>query len=189
MVPQTPSQTLGPFFHIRLGAPGDDHLVPADDVDRIEIVGRLLDGDRQPVEDGLIELWQANRAGRYRHPHDDRDDEDLEQDFTGFGRAPTDAATGEYRFVTARPGRVPHPDGLLQAPHLNLVIQGRGMLNPLFTRVYFPDEGSNEHDPVLKAVPPKRRSTLLAERVAGDVPTYRFDIRFQGEDETVFLDF
>lgn len=187
--PQTPSQTVGPFFHMPLEADGN-LLVPDDHPGRIDIVGRVLDADRDHVEDALVELWQANGAGRYRHPHDQRDDVAIDDDFTGFGRAPGDFETGEFRFRTVKPGPVPHPQGGTQAPHLNLIVQARGMLNPSFTRLYFPDEDeANEADPVLASVPDQRRPTLIAEQVDGEVPTYRFDIRFGGHDETVFFDF
>lgn len=188
--PQTPSQTVGPFFHMRLEAEGGDVLVPDDHPDRIIVTGRVLDADRDHVEDALVELWQADAAGRYRHPHDDRDDGRLTDDFTGFGRACGDFETGEYRFQTVKPGTVPHPEGGAQAPHLNLIVQARGMLNPSFTRLYFADEAeANAADPVLRSVPEHRRSTLVAERSEDGPPTYRFDIRFGGDDETVFFDF
>lgn len=173
---------------MRLLTEGANFPVPEDAEGRIEIVGCVLDGDRAPIGDALIELWQANPSGRYRHPDDRRDEVPVSPDFTGFGRAVTDERTGEFRFVTLRPGRVPHPDGRAQAPHLNLIVQARGMLNPSFTRLYFPDD-DNADDPVLASIADGRRPTLIAERVAGEVPTYRFDIRFQDEDETVFLDF
>lgn len=187
---ETPSQTVGPFFSIGLSGEGENVLV-SDGVkgDRIRLVGRVLDGEGQPVGDALIELWQANASGRYRHPDDNRDDGELEGGFTGFGRAPTAFETGEYWFETVKPGPVPDPEGELQAPHLNLIVQARGMLNPLFTRVYFPDESdANDADLVMRMVPKDRRDTLVAVAEGGDPPTYRFDIRLQGEAETVFLD-
>lgn len=187
----TPSQTVGPYFSMRLAAEGQNVLVTPDTVgDRIRIEGRVWDGDRKPIEDALIELWQANDAGRYNHPTDDRDDIDLDPAFTGFGRCATGFGDGSYSFLTIMPGSVPGPNGMLQAPHLNLTIQARGMLNPTYTRVYFPEEASaNATDAVLRIVPADRRYTLMAELVEdGALPTYRFDIRYQGADETVFLD-
>ena len=118
----------------------------------------MYDGARKHIEDALIELWQANAAGRYQHPADDRDDVPLDPAFTGFGRCPSDFKTGAYSFLTIKPGPVPHPNGGLQAPHLSLIIQARGMLDPTYTRVYFSDEAdANATDPVLATVPADRR--------------------------------
>jgi protocatechuate 3,4-dioxygenase alpha subunit len=159
---------------------------------RIRIEGRVLDGDRKHIEDALVELWQADSSGRYHHPADNRDDAPLDPGFAGFGRCASDFQTGAYSFLTIKPGPVPHPDGGMQAPHISLTIQARGMLNPTFTRLYFDDESAaNDSDPVLQSVPATRRTTLIAETVDGDassVPTYRFDICYQGDDETVFFD-
>jgi protocatechuate 3,4-dioxygenase, alpha subunit len=190
---QTPSQTVGPYFTMRLSGEGENVLTTPDSLgERIRIEGRVLDGDRNHIEDALIELWQADGAGRYHHPADDRDDVPLDPAFIGFGRCASDFKTGAFSFLTIKPGQVPHPDGGMQAPHLSLTIQARGMLNPTFTRVYFDDEAAaNAADPVLQTVPAHRRATLIAEREDGDdssVPTYRFDIRYQGDDETVFFD-
>lgn len=190
---QTPSQTVGPYFSMRLGAEGENVLAgPGVPGERIRIEGRLIDGDGDSVEDGLIEIWQANARGRYRHPDDHRDNIALDDGFTGFGRAETDFDTGEFWVETVKPGGVPDGEGEFQAPHLNVVVQARGMLNPLFTRIYFPDEAeANESDLVLKMVPSERRETLVARLVEqGVVPTvYRFDIKLQGDHETVFLEF
>lgn len=190
---QTPSQTVGPYFTMRLSAEGENVLTSPETVgERIRIEGRVLDGDRKHIEDALIELWQADSAGRYHHQADDRDDVPLDPDFSGFGRSASDFKTGAYSFLTIKPGPVPHPNGETQAPHVSLTIQARGMLNPTFTRVYFDDEAAaNAADPVLQSVPADRRSTLIArrtERTDTSVPTYEFDIRYQGEDETVFFD-
>lgn len=189
---QTPSQTVGPYFSMILAHDDDGEVMVTADTpgERVLVVGRLLDGDRAPIEDGLIEVWQANAAGRYRHPLDTRDDLPLDDGFTGFGRSKTRFETGEFRFETVRPGPVPGPDGAPQAPHLNVIVQARGMLNPSFTRMYFPDAtDANEADPVLAAVPEDRRPTLIAvQEDSATVPTFRFDIRFQGDDEIVFLD-
>ena len=110
----------------------------------------------------------------------------LDPAFHGFGRCASDFKTGGYSFLTIKPGPVPHPSGGMQAPHVSLTIQARGMLNPTFTRVYFGDEsGANAVDPVLQSVPEGRRSALIAERIDGEdssVPTYRFDIRYQGQN-------
>ncbi len=189
---QTPSQTVGPYFGMRLGGESQNVLAGPDvSGERIRIEGRLLDGDGEPIGDGLLELWQANPAGRYRHPDDDRDDHPLTEGFSGFGRAETGFDTGEFWFETVKPGPVPDPEGEPQAPHVSLVIQARGMLNPSFTRVYFEDEAdANASDMVLGMVPADRRRTLIARLVDGGEPkVYRLDIRMQGDDETVFFAF
>jgi protocatechuate 3,4-dioxygenase alpha subunit len=150
----------------------------------------VLDGDRNHIEDALLEIWQANPTGRYRHADDTRD-LPLDDGFTGFGRAISDFHTGEYRFETVKPGLVPDVEGAFQAPHISLIVQGRGMLNPVFTRIYFSDEEeANRDDLVMRSVPAKRRSTLVAELTdEGPPKVYHFDVRFQGDDETVFFDF
>jgi len=188
---QTPSQTVGPYFTLRLFTDGENVLAaPGQTGEGIVIEGRVLDGDRNHIEDALLEIWQANAGGRYRHPDDTRDLE-LVDGFTGFGRAVSDFKTGEYRFETVKPGLVPDAEGAFQAPHISLLIQGRGMLNPVFTRIYFSDEvEANNDDLTLRAVPADRRRTLIAELVdEGDPKVYRFDVLFQGDDETVFFDF
>jgi protocatechuate 3,4-dioxygenase alpha subunit len=188
---QTPSQTVGPYFTLRLYQKGDEILVPEGYAgDRIVIEGVVLDGDRKHIEDALLEIWQANTAGRYRHPDDNRDLA-LDDGFTGFGRTVSDFETGAYRFETVKPGPVPDAEGAFQAPHVSLMVQGRGMLNPVFTRIYFSDEEeANQDDLTLRRVPAGRRDTLIAQLVDDvDTKVYRFDIRFQGEDETVFFDF
>jgi protocatechuate 3,4-dioxygenase alpha subunit len=190
-LPETPSQTAGPYWSMRLAGSGENVLATTETLGtRVRIEGRVLDGDGKHIEDALLELWQANAAGRYRHPVDDRDEIPLDPAFTGFGRAASDFETGEYWFETIKPGRVPAPDSGLQAPHLNVIVEGRGMLNPSFTRIYFADEvEANAADPVLAGVPAGRRHTLIAESIEGEpTPTYRFDVRFQGRDETVFFD-
>lgn len=186
---QTPSQTVGPYFSMRLGAEGENVLPVPDGAERIIISGKVIDGDGNHVEDALLETWQANPAGRYRHP-DDRRDLELDSRFTGFARSTSDFETGSYELHTVKPGLVPDPEGEPQAPHIVFIVQARGMLNPLFTRVYFSDEPkANQHDMVLNSVPSSRRATLVAELEAGSDPKrYAFDIRLQGEDETVFFD-
>ena len=188
----TPSQTVGPYFTLALAAP-DQHVVAAPGVPgtRIRVEGRVLDGDRNPIDDALVDLWQANAAGRYRHPLDQRAVA-LDDSFSGAGCAATEFQTGRWWFDTVKPGPVPDPRGGLQAPHLNLVVQARGMLVPSFTRMYFPeDEAQHATDLVLTAAPADRRATLIATRTSGDedpLRVYTFDIRFQGVDETVFFD-
>jgi protocatechuate 3,4-dioxygenase, alpha subunit len=194
----TPSQTVGPYFTIVLGQTGQNIVAPAGvPGTRIRVEGRVLDGDRVAIDDALIELWQANSVGRYRHRLDARDEFALHDGFTGFGSATTEFQTGRWWLETIKPGPVPDPHGALQAPHLNLVVQARGMLMPSFTRMYFPEDAdAHEHDIVLSAVPPHRRATLIASGAApssaaadnGPLATYSFEIRFQGDDETVFFD-
>lgn len=192
---QTPSQTVGPYFSMLL-ATRDDAVMAGDDTpgQPIIVTGRVLDGAGSHVEDALVEIWQADVDGRYRHPFDDNGPVLAGEPFTGFGRAKTKFEDGVWSVRTIKPGRVAHPEGGLQAPHLNVCVQGRGMLNPVFTRIYFADEAEeNATDAVLSAVPAARRDTLIAtpdEPGAADgVLSYWFDIRMQGEDETVFLDF
>jgi len=185
---QTPSQTVGPFFHDSLSWPGAETLIgSATKGERIEIVGRVLDGDGAPVPDALLEIWQANAAGRYAHPADGQL-KPIDPAFRGFGRCASDAE-GRFRFATIRPGRVPGRGNALQAPHINLGLFARGLLRRLVTRLYFEDAPENAEDPVLALVQdPARRATLLAKRVAGDRAVYRFDIVLQGKGETVFFD-
>jgi protocatechuate 3,4-dioxygenase, alpha subunit len=186
---QTPFQTVGPFFHDGLAwEGGEDLLRPETLGERIRIEGCVRDGDGKPVPDALIEIWQANAAGRYNHP-EDRQEKPLDPAFIGFGRSAT-RADGSFRFATIRPGRVPGRGNTLQAPHIALSFFCRGLLRRLVTRIYFEDSPENGEDPVLALIPdPMRRATLLARRTNGvDGLAYRFDIRLQGEGETVFFD-
>jgi protocatechuate 3,4-dioxygenase alpha subunit len=188
LLPLTPSQTVGPFFAFALPyAAGAVLALPDTRGERIAIHGTVRDGDGAPVPDALIEIWQANAAGRYAHPGDARSEAGLDPAFIGFGRCPTDAE-GRFRFETIRPGRVPAPEGGLQAPHIAAGVLARGLLKRLATRIYFSDEPSNGADPILALVEPARRGTLLAAREAGGA-SYRFDIVLQGEGETVFFAF
>ena len=173
---------------MRLSGEGENILTTSDD--RIVIEGRIFDGAGDHIEDALLEIWQAGPSGRYSHPDDTRDLE-FEPGFTGFGRAASAFETGEYRFETLKPGPVPDAEGEDQAPHISLIVQARGMLIPVFTRIYFSDEEeANANDLVLRGVPAERRHTLIAQLQEGSEPAvYRFDVRMQGEDETVFFDF
>jgi protocatechuate 3,4-dioxygenase alpha subunit len=186
---QTPSQTVGPYFAMRIAASGENVLPVPEGAERIVITGRVLDADGDHVEDALVETWQANPEGRYNHPDDQRD-LSLSEGFSGFARAKTEFDTGEFRLETVKPGPVPDPEGEPQAPHISMIIQARGMLNPVFTRLYFSDEtAANDHDLVMRRVPAERRETLVAELVEGSDPKeYRFDVRLQGDNETVFFD-
>ncbi len=184
-LPLTPSQTVGPYLSIGLlGEFIDSSLVPEDDPRAIRIRGRLLDGNGDPVPDGMVEIWQANAAGRYAHPADAGDDTPLEEGFRGFGRSGT-ADDGWFEFVTVKPGSVPMPDGRTQAPHIVVGVFSRGLLKRLVTRLYFPDEEkANASDPVLSGLDEAERSTLVAQSEDG---TLRFDIRLQGDGETTFF--
>lgn len=175
----TPSQTVGPFFHIGLEHIAVSDLAVRAAEKRIEITGRVLDGDGQPVIDALVELWQANARGRYAHSQ--------ETSFKGYGRIATDA-NGAFHFTTIKPGKVLGPDGLLQAPHIAVNIFMRGLLKHLVTRIYFPGESSNDDDAVLKRVPAELRPTLIAKAVAGNKALLTWDIVLQGENETAFFD-
>jgi protocatechuate 3,4-dioxygenase alpha subunit len=183
----TPSQTIGPFFApVLIQTRRETMVQSATRGDRLTIEGRVLDGDRAPVSDALIELWQANAEGRYDHPEDTQE-KLLDPHFHGFGRACSDA-DGWYRFHTIKPGPVPGADGSLQAPHLNVTVFARGLLNRLITRIYFPGDPLNVHDSVLNVVPRARRSTLIATAcVPTSEATLRFDVVLQGEGETVFF--
>lgn len=185
---QTPSQTVGPFFKPGLIHSEQESLVTSKTRgERISIEGRVLDGDAAPVSDAIIELWQANADGRYDHPEDSQE-KLLDRDFHGFGRAATDER-GCFRFYTIKPGSVPGPGNLLQAPHINVSIFARGLLKRLVTRIYFPDEPLNATDAVLNAVAAGRRSTLVARIENAERPDMlRFEIVLQGENETVFFD-
>jgi len=180
------SQTVGPYLHIGLDWLNTDRIAgPGVKGERVTIQGRVLDGDGVGVSDALVEIWQANAAGKYAHP-EDRQKKRLERKFRGFGRIPTDAR-GRFRFRTVKPGRVPGPEGKLQAPHLSVTVFMRGMLKQLSTRIYFPDERSNAQDPLLRLVPTARRGTLVARRKAKGL--LEWDVVLQGRDETVFFDF
>jgi protocatechuate 3,4-dioxygenase alpha subunit len=206
---QTPSQTVGPFFHYGLPWKGGADLVGTDDMgarpelfpeehyvlnvssprgavsgETIILEGVVYDADGAPVPDAMIEIWQANTAGRYASPNDDRTELPLDAGFIGFGRAST-SAEGLYRFKTVLPGAVPGPGNSLQAPHIAVGVFGRGLIKRLATRAYFDGQAANDADPILALVPAERRDTLIAKKV-GDA--WRFDIVLQGARETVFFD-
>ena len=182
----TSSQTVGPYFHLGLIRDGQSSLVgPETKGERIAIEGLVIDGPGVPVTDAMIEIWQANAAGRYASIADAREEAPRDPHFVGFGRASTDI-DGVYRFRTIRPGRVPGPGNSLQAPHLAVSVFGRGLIKRLATRLYFADGEGNEVDPVLNAVPEARRETLIAKRQTDG--TWWLDIVLKGDDETVFFD-
>jgi protocatechuate 3,4-dioxygenase alpha subunit len=191
--PPTASQTVGPFFHLGMAHLERENLAAANTAgERVSIRGKVLDGDAVPVSDAVLEIWQADSAGQY--PSEIPRQISGAPRFLGFGRVETDDH-GEFRFTTIKPGRVPSPDGSLQAPHLVVTLFSRGLLKPLRTRFYFPGEPSNAEDAVLNLVPPQRRSTLVATpsggRGADNVPAKVFDwkIVMQGDGETVFFDY
>jgi protocatechuate 3,4-dioxygenase, alpha subunit len=219
---QTPWQPVGPFFHLGLFWKGGDRVGssdtgaqaqllapqhgpqrgPADAAqvpgERIEIAGRVLDGQGAAVPDAMLEIWQADAAGRYVCA--------AEQGgmahgpgplpaFMGFGRAAT-AEDGGFRILTIMPGRVPGPRGVLQAAHLAIGVFSPGLLKRLVTRIYFEDQPGIDTDPVLARVPAARRATLIARRVAAAAPApaercgrYGFDLCLQGPRETVFFEY
>lgn len=183
----TPPQTVGPFFHGSLLQQDRTEIASErTEGERVRIRGRVLDGNGAPVDDALVEVWQANAQGRYHHPADRRP-APLDESFLGFGRAGT--VDGGFAVETIRPGTVPWPDGGWQSPHLNVLVFARGLLDRLATRIYFEDDPTLESDAVLRSVPEDRRETLLARRdPEGGPGDYRFDVVLQGERETVFFD-
>ena len=181
----TPAQTAGPY--LRIGLLRNiltPNVVDPSDPRAIRIRGRLTDAAGDGVPDGMIETWQANAAGRYRHPADERDEVPLEDGFAGFGRSGTED-DGRFEIVTVKPGRVPWADGGLQAPHIGVTVFARGLLKHAVTRLYFPDETeANAEDPVLSRLPPAQRDTLVAVAEDGAL---RFDICLQGPSHTTFF--
>jgi protocatechuate 3,4-dioxygenase alpha subunit len=175
----TPSQTVGPFLSLGLTWPEGYLVVPPGTPGAIRIAGVLTDGAGAPVGDGQIETRQADADGRFDHPDDPRGAS--WSGFRGFGRCATDAE-GRFEIITVKPGLL--GDG--QAPHIDVTVLARGLLDRVVTRIYFPDEAAaNAADPLLGSLPPERAATLVAQEAGqGEL---RFDIRLQGEGETVFL--
>ncbi|WP_424980134.1 protocatechuate 3,4-dioxygenase subunit alpha [Leisingera sp. S232] len=196
---ETASQTAGPYVHIGLapGAAGfdiykqelgHDIVGPNAKGERIRVEGRVIDGTGSPVKDVLLEVWQANAQGIYAHPEGGGE---VEDGFRGWGRVITDFETGEWAFETVKPGPTGGGNVGTQAPHINLWLVARGINVGLNTRMYFSDEeAANAKDPVLNMIEwEARRPTLIATRTEQDgLAVYRFDIRLQGENETVFFD-
>ena len=195
---ETPSQTAGPYVHIGL-APGAagfdiyrqelgwDIAGPNAAGERIRVEGVVIDGTGSPIKDVMLEVWQANAEGIYAHPASG----ETEDGFRGWGRVITDFDSGEWGFDTIKPGRAMGRNGSLMAPHINLWIVARGINLGLNTRIYFADEvAANAEDPVINLIEwERRRDTLIARRTERDGQViYRFDIRVQGPDETVFFD-
>jgi len=195
---ESPSQTAGPYVHIGCtpNASGIEGVYPQDlgssmitgpiKGEEITITGQVFDGIGAPLRDVLLEIWQADGNGLFQSPNETRGQSD--PNFTGWGRSASDLTTGEFKFQTVKPGRVPWTDGRLQAPHISIWIVARGINLGLHTRCYFEDEETaNAQDPLLGRLEHGvRKQTLLAKKTGSG--TYRFDIRLQGDNETVFLD-
>ena len=185
----TPSATVGPYFAYGL-TPGRDYpwrdlvtttVAPPETAGpRIRIEGRVIDGDGNGIPDAVVEIWQADASGHYAHSLDRPAGN---SGFRGLGRAGT-KSDGGFAFDTIKPGAVAGPDGKTQAPHIVVALFARGMLRHLYTRIYFSDEPATAIDPILALVPANRRKTLIAEKSGS---AYRYDIRVQGGEETVFF--
>lgn len=189
MKDQTPSQTIGPFFAYGLIFGGENILVNDQTKgEHIRIIGKLIDGDGNPVTDGMLEIWQADANGIYTHPNDPQHSK-ADPHFRGFGRSDT-VDDGTFSFKTIKPGSVSYDGQTNQAPHINVHVFARGMLLHAHTRIYFSDEAANDNDPVLNSITdPQRRQTLIAKHETGsDLLTYCFDVILQGENETVFFE-
>ncbi len=188
MVP-TPSQTVGPFFSFGLTeGRGCVQCIagPQARGERVLLSCRVLDGDGAPVPDAMIEIWQADADGRYNHP-DEPQHASADPACRGFGRMGT-SERGTCEFETIKPGRVQGPNGILQAPHLNLAVFGRGLLKQVYTRAYFANDPANREDPVLALIPEERRETLMAHLDDRREGRWKFEIHLQGKHETVFFD-
>lgn len=195
---ESPSQTAGPYVHIGCtpNFAGIAGVYPQDlganlkvgpvKGTEIEIVGQIFDGTGSVLRDAMVEIWQADADGLFNAVNETRGAAD--PNFTGWGRCATDLDSGEFRFATVKPGRVPWPDGRLQAPHITFWMVARGINIGLHTRLYFPDEDTaNAEDPILSRVEHRSRVETLIALPTGD-GRYRFDIRLQGDGETVFFD-
>ncbi len=182
-LPLTPSQTVGPFLSVGLTWTDGPNVVPSGSEGAIRITGQVFDGAGNPAPDAMIETWQADPDGGFVHPDDPR--ESAKSSFRGFGRCATDDE-GVFTIVTLKPGPLPTGDGRLEAPHIDVSIFARGLLDRVVTRIYFPDEVAlNATDPLLTSLSEEARSTLIAVQ---ERATFRFDIRLQGERETAFFE-
>jgi len=184
----TPSQTVGPYLHLGLTERRSVPCIAGAEAqgERLRLKCRILDGDGEPLNDAMIEIWQADAQGRYKHP-DDPQGKAADPACRGFGRMGT-GEVGECEFETIKPGRVPGPGGALQAPHLNVAVYARGILWQLYTRVYFSGDPANQADPVLALVPAHRRESLMARPDPGHPGDWFWDVHLCGEQETVFFD-
>jgi protocatechuate 3,4-dioxygenase, alpha subunit len=184
----TASQTVGPFFHLGCTRTHSVSCLAAQEAkgERVWLHCRVLDGDNVPVPDAMLELWQANAAGKYLHP-DDTQDKAADPNCSGFGRLATDEQ-GKCVFETVRPGPVPGPEDTMQAPHINVSVFARGIQKRLATRIYFFGDPANASDRILMLVPQERRLTLMAQPDSQNIGSWNFTIRLCGEAETVFFD-
>ena len=195
---ESPSQTAGPYVHIGLtpifsGIDGlyredpGSRMITADTLgQRISVSGCVYDGNDAPLKDALIEIWQADAAGLYPSPREERGSAD--PNFAGWGRCPADLASGEFRFDTIKPGSLADANGNRAAPHITVWIVARGINIGLHTRLYFGDEApANGADPILSSIEARERISTLMARSQG-AGRYRFDIRLQGPHETIFFD-
>jgi protocatechuate 3,4-dioxygenase alpha subunit len=182
------SQTVGPYFHLgctdtrSVSSPAG----PKAKGERVRLICRVLDREGVPVNDAMIEIWQADAEGKYHHPDDPRGKAG-DPDCSGFGRLATDK-DGICVFETIKPGRVPGNNGSLQAPHLNVSVFARGVLKRLATRIYFAADPANREDPILALVPEDRRQTLMAKPDPHKGGDWCFEVHLCGEEETVFFD-
>jgi len=182
----TASQTVGPYFKIGLSYLDCNALcTEATPGQHIGVSGQVFDGQGFPVPDAQLELWQADDQGRFAG-YDPTERGEVSPGFEGFARVPVDQHGG-FNFRTIFPGSVPAPDGSSQAPHIVVVLSMRGLLKHLYTRIYFAGNPLNDTDPILQAVPVDRRATLLADVTPDNPKQYRFNIRLQGDNETVFF--
>ena len=193
-LPETASQTAGPYVHIGCvpSFAGLEGMYGGEDLgtgplrkdghagEAIAIEGRVFDGTGAPLRDALLEIWQADANGSFAGQ------DGADEAFAGWGRQPVDAETGVFRFETVKPGRVAWSDGRMQAPHVGLWIVARGINIGLYTRIYFEGDPANEEDPLLQRIEHRGRIPTLMAKPEGDV--WRFDVRLQGEDETIFFD-
>jgi protocatechuate 3,4-dioxygenase alpha subunit len=180
----TPSATVGPYLAIGLTWPDGVWAAAEGTAGAFWIRGRVLDGAGDVVPDAMIETWQADPDGRFNTPEDPRGASEY-PGFRGFARSHTSDPPGEYAVFTLKPGRVADGEGGLQAPHIDVSVFARGMLDRVVTRIYFADEAeANADDPVLRGLPEDRRQTLVAEKTDDG---YRLDIHLQGDRETVFF--
>ena len=186
----TPSQTIGPFFAYCLTSDNygrnliTSNTVQSQSDSKIRITGKVFEANGNYVPDAMIEIWQCDAQGRLPTEH-----HGTNTGFTGFARSGTDE-NGRYVFETVKPGRITTSNKILQAPHIDVLVFGRGLLSHLYTRIYFSDESCNSEDPILSAIEDsERRSTLIASRKSGpdNRATYLFDIHLQGNSETVFF--
>ncbi len=192
----TPSQTIGPFFALGLAEGGEVDVARRDPKgaaaqgEPIVVSGQVTDEQGRPVRKALIEVWQANRWGKYEHP-DDTTDAPLDPNFKGWGRMLTDA-DGRYRFRTIKPGAYPNPgyDDWMRPPHIHFSLFAAGVMQRLITQVYFPGEPLNDIDPILNGIVDLQARASLIARKGGATPhgtEYTFDVVLRGAGETAFF--